>query len=120
MEFSGGAEKFTGDLTLIEDPQSKPVIEALAMGIPVVASRAGPLPEMVARAGIIVEPRDAARLAAALRAIWVEGAVRSQLVRQAGQRATGPRRTWHDVARETRAVYAEAAAGEVTAGGRPA
>lgn len=96
-----------------------PVIEALAMGIPVVASRAGPLPEMVAKAGIIVEPRDAARLAAALRAIWVEGAVRSQLVRQAGQRATGPRRTWHDVARETRAVYAEAAAGEVTTGRRP-
>jgi glycosyltransferase involved in cell wall biosynthesis len=85
-------------------------IEALAMGIPVVASRTGPLPEIVAKAGIIVEPRDPARLAAALRAIWVEGAIRSQLVRQAGQRAAGPRRTWHDVARETRAVYAAAAA----------
>ncbi len=84
-------------------------LEALAMGIPVVASRAGPLPEIVAKAGIIVEPRDAARLAAALRAIWVDGAVRSQLVRQAAQRAAGPRRTWHDVARETRIVYAEAA-----------
>jgi glycosyltransferase involved in cell wall biosynthesis len=84
------------------------VMEALAMGIPVVASRAGPLPEIVGKAGIIVEPRDGARLAAALRAIWVEGAVRSQLVRQAGQRAAGPRRTWLDVARETRAVYAQA------------
>ena len=29
MEFSGGAEKFTGDLTLVEDAQSKAVIEAL-------------------------------------------------------------------------------------------
>jgi hypothetical protein len=29
MEFSGAAEKFSADLTLIEDPQSKPVIEAL-------------------------------------------------------------------------------------------
>lgn len=29
MEFSGAAEKFTADLSLIEDPQSKPVIEAL-------------------------------------------------------------------------------------------
>ncbi|HEY8198528.1 MAG TPA: glycosyltransferase [Candidatus Limnocylindrales bacterium] len=85
------------------------VLEALAMGIPVVASRAGPLPEIVAKAGIIVEPRDPARLAAAVRAVWVEGAVRSQLVRQAGQRASAPRRTWQDVARETRGVYAEAA-----------
>jgi glycosyltransferase involved in cell wall biosynthesis len=81
------------------------------MGIPVVASRAGLLPEIVAKAGIVVEPRDPARLAAALRVIWAEGAVRSQLLRQAAQRAAAPRRTWHDVARETRAVYAEAAAG---------
>ncbi len=29
MEFTGGAEKFTADLTLIEDPQSKAAIEAL-------------------------------------------------------------------------------------------
>ena len=29
MEFSGAAEKFTADLTLVEDPQSKAVIEAL-------------------------------------------------------------------------------------------
>jgi hypothetical protein len=29
MEFSGGAEKFTGDLTLVEDPKSKEVINAL-------------------------------------------------------------------------------------------
>lgn len=29
MEFTGEAEKFTGDLTLVEDPKSKDVIEAL-------------------------------------------------------------------------------------------
>jgi hypothetical protein len=29
MEFSGAAEKFSADLTLIDDPESKPVIEAL-------------------------------------------------------------------------------------------
>src|SRR5690606_33954116 len=29
MEFSGGAEKFTGDLTLVEDPKSRAVIDAL-------------------------------------------------------------------------------------------
>ena len=30
MEFTGEAEKFTGDLTLVEDPKSKDVIDALA------------------------------------------------------------------------------------------
>jgi glycosyltransferase involved in cell wall biosynthesis len=76
--------------------------------VPVIASRTGVLPEIVGKAGIIVEPRDGARLAAALRVVWAEGAVRSQLVRHAGQRAAGPRRTWRDVAHETRAAYAAA------------
>ncbi|KRT64482.1 MAG: group 1 glycosyl transferase [Chloroflexi bacterium CSP1-4] len=84
--------------------------EALALGIPVVASKTGPLPEIVGSAGILVEPRDAARLAAALRSIWSDGRIHAQLARAAQARAAGPRRTWHDVARETRAVYADAAA----------
>ncbi len=33
--------------------------EALASGVPVIASRTGALPEIVGPAGIIVEPRDA-------------------------------------------------------------
>jgi glycosyltransferase involved in cell wall biosynthesis len=84
--------------------------EALALGIPVVASKTGPLPEIVGSAGILVEPRDPARLAAALRSIWSDGRIHAQLARAAQARAAGPRRTWHDVARETRAVYADAAA----------
>jgi len=83
------------------------VLEALAVGIPVVASRVGPLPELVGPAGIIVEPRDPARLAAALRAAW-SGHIHDQLRRVARQRAAGGRRTWADVARETREVYAAA------------
>jgi glycosyltransferase involved in cell wall biosynthesis len=84
--------------------------EALALGIPVVASKTGPLPEIVGSAGILVEPRDPARLAAALRSIWSDGRIHAQLARAAAARVAGPRRTWHDVARETRAVYADAAA----------
>ncbi len=85
-------------------------IEALAVGVPVVASRVGPLPELVGPAGIIVEPRHPERLAAALRAAW-SGHIHDQLRRAARQRAKGPRRTWIDVARETRAVYASALPG---------
>lgn len=83
------------------------VLEALGVGIPVVASRVGPLPELVGPAGIIVEPRDPARLAAALRAAW-SGHIHDQLRRVAHQRALASRRTWADVARETREVYAAA------------
>jgi glycosyltransferase involved in cell wall biosynthesis len=84
-------------------------LEALACGVPVVASKTGPLPEIVGTAGIIVEPRDDGRLAQALRAVWSEGRIHEQLRRAAQARAGGPPRTWHDVALETRAVYAEAA-----------
>ena len=84
------------------------VQEALALGIPAVASRVGPLPELVGPAGIIVEPRDPGRLAAALRASW-SGHIHDQLRRVARQRAKSGRRTWADVARETREVYAAAA-----------
>lgn len=85
------------------------VIEALATGVPVVASRVGPLPELVGPAGILVEPRDVGRLAAALRAIWAADHIHAQLARTALSRAEVSRRTWADVARETRMVYAEAA-----------
>ncbi|HET7678362.1 MAG TPA: glycosyltransferase family 1 protein [Candidatus Limnocylindrales bacterium] len=83
-------------------------VEALAVGTPVIASRTGPLPEIVGNAGIVVEPRDPARLAAALRSFWQDERIHTQLARAAQKRARGPRRTWHDVARETRAVYAAA------------
>ncbi len=83
------------------------VLEAMGVGIPVVASRVGPLPELVGPAGIIVEPRDPGRLAAALRAAW-SGHIHDQLRRVAHQRALAGRRTWADVARETREVYAAA------------
>jgi glycosyltransferase involved in cell wall biosynthesis len=85
-------------------------LEALAVGVPVVASKTGPLPELVANAGIIVEPRDPGRLAAAVRSIWSDERIHVQLARAAQKRARGPRRTWHDVAGETRQVYAAAVA----------
>ena len=88
-----------------------PVLEALAVGVPVIASRVGPLAEIVGTAGIIVEPRDEPRLAAALRTLWSDDRLHLHLARIAQDRARGPHRTWHDVARETRAVYAAAARG---------
>ncbi len=82
--------------------------EALAAGVPVVASAAGALPEIVGPAGILVEPGDARRLAVAVRAAWSDDALHARLRAAAHDRPSASR-TWADVARETRAVWAEAA-----------
>lgn len=83
-------------------------IEALAAGLPVVASAVGALPEIVGPAGILVEPGDSRRLATALRAAWSDDALLVGLRAAAPERPAASR-TWADVARETRAVWAEAA-----------
>ncbi len=83
-------------------------LDALAAGVPVVASAVGSLPEIVGRAGILVEPGDAARLATAISAAWTDAGPYPGIVAAARERAAA-RRTWADVARETRAVWAEVA-----------
>ena len=82
--------------------------EALAAGVPVVASAVGALPEIVGQAGILVEPGDPRRLATAIRAAWSDDALLAGL-RAAAVDRPAARRSWADVARETRAVWAEAA-----------
>jgi glycosyltransferase involved in cell wall biosynthesis len=85
-------------------------IEALAAGVPVVASAVGVLPEIVGRAGILVEPGDAARLATALRAAWTDDELHATLVAAVHERAAGAR-SWADVALETRQAWSDAVRG---------
>jgi len=83
-------------------------MEALASGVPVIASSVGALPEVVGSAGILVEPGEPVRLATAIAAVWSDADPYPGLVAAARERAT-THRTWADVARETRAIWAEAA-----------
>jgi glycosyltransferase involved in cell wall biosynthesis len=96
-------------LPVLSEAAGLPVIEALACGTPVVASAVGPLPEQVGRAGLLVEPRDPDRLAVALSTIWADESVHGGIAAIARERAEGETRTWADVARETRTVYAKVA-----------
>ncbi|MEJ7748285.1 MAG: glycosyltransferase, partial [Candidatus Limnocylindrales bacterium] len=59
-------------LPVVSDAAGLAAIEALACGTPVIASAVGALPEVIGAAGLLVEPRDPARLAAALRAMWLD------------------------------------------------
>lgn len=97
-------------LPMVSEASGLAALDALAAGVPVVASAVGALPEIVGTAGILVEPRDRERLAAAIMAMWGDGTVHAGLVVAARERAArngASTRTWADVAAEVRAIYAE-------------
>ena len=85
-----------------------PALEAIAAGVPVVASRVGTLPAIIGPAGLLVEPGDPDRLASALRTAWSDDAVHAGLVAATADRVAAAR-TWADVATDIRAVWAEVA-----------
>jgi glycosyltransferase involved in cell wall biosynthesis len=93
-------------LPMTSEASGLAALDAIAAGVPVIASAVGALPDVVGTAGILVEPRDRDRLAVALAAAWADDAVRDRLVAAARDRATGLR-TWADVAADVRAIYAE-------------
>ncbi len=94
----------------VSDAAGLAVLDALAAGTPVITSAVGAMPETVGAAGLLVEPRDPERLAHALRAAWADDRVHRGIALAAAAGAGPDRRTWADVARETRRVYAEVAA----------
>jgi glycosyltransferase involved in cell wall biosynthesis len=91
----------------ISDAAGLQAIDALAAGVPVVATMVGALPDVVGSAGILVEPRDPSRLAEALRTAWADERVHGRLVEAARSRHGAGARSWSDVAWDTRRVYAE-------------
>jgi glycosyltransferase involved in cell wall biosynthesis len=94
-------------LPMIADSSGLAALDALGAGVPVIASAVGALPEIVGTAGILVEPRDRDRLAAALVTAWGDGPVRRTVVEAARERAQRPDRTWSDIAADVRRIYAE-------------
>ncbi|MET0821905.1 MAG: glycosyltransferase family 4 protein [Aeromicrobium sp.] len=101
---------------------SLPTVEAMSCGTPVVASRAGALPEVVgadeagtSECAVLVEPGDAEALAAAIRTLMDAPDERARLG-AAGRRRALERYSWTAVAEATVAAYAEAI--EASAGHR--
>ena len=93
-------------LPVVSEGTGLAAIESIAAGTPVVATAIGALPEIVGAAGLLVEPRDAERLATALHAIWLDGPVHDRVAAAARERSMTDTRRWADVAAETRAIYA--------------
>ena len=97
-------------LPSISESAGLSAIEAVASGTPVIASSVGALPEIVGGAGVLVEPRDADRMAAAITAAWTDDDLWQRLRAEAVGRGGPGRRTWSDVARATRVAYTDVGA----------
>ena len=76
-----------------------PAVEAMACGLPVLASRSGSLPEVVGTAGVFFDPRDPAEMAAALLRVLEDPELRGELSAEGLRRAA--LFTWSAAARET-------------------
>lgn len=83
-----------------------PALEAMTVGVPVIVTNRGALPEVVGDAGVLVEPDDPAALADRVGEILADPALRNRL-REAGWRRAETFR-WSDSAARVRAAWARA------------
>jgi MMP alpha-(1->4)-mannosyltransferase len=91
---------------------SLPAVEHMASGTPLIASRAGALPEVTGDAAVLVTPGDPEELAAALRRLHDDDAERARLAER-GLARVGMRFAWPAVAAATVALYRKAINGEI-------
>jgi glycosyltransferase involved in cell wall biosynthesis len=80
-----------------------PPLEAMGVGIPVVASDSSALPESLGDAALLPDPLDTDSIADALARVVDDEALRATLVARGLRRAT--RYSWDDTATELAAVY---------------
>lgn len=80
-----------------------PPLEAMAAGVPVVAARAGALPEVLGDAALAIDPRDDDGLAEALAAALDDEALRASLVERGSRRAESF--SWARAGDELAALY---------------
>lgn len=84
-----------------------PVLEAMSSGVPVITTTGGALPEAVGDAGLLVAPGSVEELAAAMKRIATDPALRADLVAKGATRVA--EHPWERTARETLGVWEKAA-----------
>ncbi|WP_338819170.1 D-inositol-3-phosphate glycosyltransferase [Moorella thermoacetica] len=82
-----------------------PVLEAMACGTPVIASKISSLSEVVGETGILVEPLDTDAMASAMLFLAGNADAKQKLAQKGLERAAGF--SWEKTARETVKVYEE-------------
>jgi alpha-1,3-rhamnosyl/mannosyltransferase len=81
-----------------------PVLEAMACGVPVLASNVSSLPEVVGNAGVMVDPADVDAIAQNMIRLWEDEALRRELSERGRQQAAGF--SWERTAKQTLKAYA--------------
>jgi glycosyltransferase involved in cell wall biosynthesis len=84
----------------------KPVVEAMRCGVPIVASNASCIPEILSGAGILVDPLDVDQMARAIYRAAVEEPLRAELIARGYQRSE--QFSWRTAARQTLDVIEDA------------
>lgn len=84
-----------------------PVLEAMALGTPVLTSKVSSLPEVVGTAAVMVDPTDNDSMFVGLKNIIQHEDLRQRLIRDGQVQAK--KFTWHQTALQTLAVYQQAA-----------
>jgi glycosyltransferase involved in cell wall biosynthesis len=85
-------------LATLQETYGMAVAEALAHGLPIVATTTGAIPEIVGEAGVLVPPGDSAALGDALRRVISDAALRARLM-DATERARNRLPTWDQASR---------------------
>ena len=91
-------------------------LEAMTIGVPVVAARRGALPEVVGDAGQLVEIEDPGALSTAMEQVLTDAALRRRLAEAGVRRAA--QFTWDSSAARLYDAYRAAVARRRPAGGR--
>jgi glycosyltransferase involved in cell wall biosynthesis len=79
------------------------LLEAMACGVPIVCSNRGSLPEIVAGAGLLVNPESVCEIAAAIEGVLQDSSLRETLVQKGFRRLQDF--SWEKTAEQTRDVY---------------
>ena len=87
----------------LEEGFGLPPLEAMACGVPVVASNTSSIPEVVGDAGMLVTPTDIAEIAEAINRVLTNPAVAEELRTRGFARSTSF--SWSKVAQQTVMVY---------------
>ena len=99
-----GAQVFV--LPSFEEGFGLPALEAMAAGVPVVASNRGSLPEVIGEAGLLIDPEDAESLTDAMARITTDASLRAVCAQRGLERAR--QFNWAQTARDVRRAYEDA------------
>ena len=83
-----------------------PVVEAMACGAPVVASRSSSIPEAAGTAGLMFDPHDAADLADRMASVLNDPALSARMQQQGKEHAA--KFSWEQAGRQTAVIYRQA------------